>query len=168
MVNEGVFEECNLLDRITTPSKALVITVTHEGNDDDGEEGGEGEDDHRFSFLTESTTMVDGTVPCTDSAHVVIASECFNSMGAEALSQLEIAASGILGLRSAWGQKHKGLRRLIAPHELRHQKEVTTILELGLWKAQIDQSDDLSQETREECRLNCGAGVIIPNVLSFL
>merc|ERR1712160_191760 len=101
-------------------------------------------------------------------ARVVITSECFNSIDAEGISQLEITATGILGLFSVWGEKHERLRELLAPYELRHKKEVTTILELGLWKAQIDQLDGLNLETREQCRLACGAGVVIGNVLPFL
>ena len=55
------------------------------------------------------------------------------------------------------------IRVLPAYYEL---PEVTTILELALWKARMDEYDDLN--AREEYRVTCGAGIIIPNVLSFL
>jgi len=51
--------------------------------------------------------------------------------------------------------------------ELRPKKEVTRLLELGLWKSgmtAIGGNPDLG----EDCRLSCGASVIIPGVLAFL
>ena len=53
-------------------------------------------------------------------------------------------------------------------------KEGTLILELSLWKAKIDESrnkrprvdEDVSY--RERCRINCGADIIIRNVLPYL
>jgi hypothetical protein len=64
-------------------------------------------------------------------------------------------------------------------------KEAMTLLELALWKAKLDEKvdsiDDNSLETkllqlsiiedegtRRECRITCGADIIIKNVLSFL
>ena len=43
-------------------------------------------------------------------------------------------------------------------------KQATTLLELALWKAKLG-DDSLS---RDQCRVNCGAQVIVPNVLAFL
>jgi len=45
--------------------------------------------------------------------------------------------------------------------------EATTILELALWKAKVDEFDDLNARTREEYRVTCGAGIIIRNVILF-
>lgn len=57
-------------------------------------------------------------------------------------------------------------------------KEASTILELSLWKAKIDEygnghrdkrakaSHEVDQ--RSECRVNCGAAIVIPNVLRYL
>ena len=47
--------------------------------------------------------------------------------------------------------------------------EVTPLLELALWKRKIDESANIGDaDTRGQCRVNCGADVIIPNVLPFL
>ena len=48
------------------------------------------------------------------------------------------------------------------------------VLELGLWKLKIDASmhghleDDAAADLRGQCRINCGADIIIPNVLPYL
>ena len=188
-IGRRAFLRCTL-DHVTTPSKALVVTGEVRGEDDDDDdeddddddrELGGGEDDYRFDtdvggredssrfrFVTDRTSMVDKTIPCTNLAQVVITSECFNSMSAEEISQLEHAITENMGLRSVWGEKHERLCELLAPYEVRHKKEVTTTLELALWKAEIDQSGGLVRATREECRLKCGTDVVIQNVLPFL
>jgi hypothetical protein len=65
--------------------------------------------------------------------------------------------------------------------ELQKLKEVTTILELALWKMRMNEKkskdvDTKSQKkiktdesiTRQQCRVTCGADVIIGPVLQFL
>ena len=52
-------------------------------------------------------------------------------------------------------------------------RDASVLLELAIWKAKIDDTngqleDDISDDLRTECRINCGANVIIPNVLSYL
>ena len=55
-------------------------------------------------------------------------------------------------------------------------KEATSILELALWKKQNEErlgkrariSEDVSLSYREQCRMNCGADIIIWNVLPYL
>ena len=56
-------------------------------------------------------------------------------------------------------------------------KEATTLLELALWKAAIDRfpknkkariDKQHSYSYREQCRINCGAEIVLPNVLPFL
>ena len=54
-------------------------------------------------------------------------------------------------------------------------KESTSILELALWKAKIDENSNkrarVSGEVisyKEQCRINCGADIIIRNVLPYL
>ena len=67
----------------------------------------------------------------------------------------------------AWATKLQMLLALVALHELRHKKEVATLLELGFWKLKI-MEEGLNPDIREDCRVRCGAGVIIGSVLSFL
>ncbi len=53
-------------------------------------------------------------------------------------------------------------------------KEGTSVLELALWKIQIDDSRskrarvDEDTSYKEQCRINCGAHIIIQNVLPYL
>jgi hypothetical protein len=68
--------------------------------------------------------------------------------------------------------------------ELPILKEVTTILELALWKMKMTMNENIHQEvvatkcqkkiktdksiTRQQCRVTCGADVIISNVLPYI
>jgi len=56
-------------------------------------------------------------------------------------------------------------------------KEATTILELAMWKREMDESDskkkrkraeDSSSDYREQCRVSCGADMVIDQVLPYL
>ena len=55
-------------------------------------------------------------------------------------------------------------------------KEALTILELALWKANLDENDVNESEltmfqrkrARQECRITSGASIVIKNVLPFL
>ena len=73
----------------------------------------------------------------------------------------------------------QGLRRVT--NRLNHYKdehkallkEATTLLELALWKSNLDDNDEdevakEGQREREEMRVTSGADVVIKNVLSFL
>jgi len=66
-----------------------------------------------------------------------------------------------------WDTQRERLGDLLAPYELRHRRVVTTLLELVLWKAKMV-SEGVNPEIRGECRVNCGAAIIIPSVLPFL
>lgn len=107
-------------------------------------------------------------IPHTDLAQVVITSDCFHSMRACEIEEVGLLVAGILGLRLGWGDKREQIRRLFAPYEAQHRKEVATILELGLWKAKMEETDCVDPRIREECRVKCGAAVVIEKVLPFL
>ena len=65
--------------------------------------------------------------------------------------------------------KAKELYSILATHE--SIKEGTSILELALWKAKIDDicnENDGDVSYRDQCRVNSGADIVIPNVLSYL
>jgi hypothetical protein len=52
-------------------------------------------------------------------------------------------------------------------------KDASTTLELALWKSRLsgdnnDVPSEGDENGRAECRVACGAGVVIPNVMSFL
>ena len=110
--------------------------------------------------------LTNGTITLTTRGLVVIASECLESMSLAGLTEAENAINAITNTRDQTREEDlKHIRALFAHYELERKKEVTTILELALWKA-VDEFEDLT--AREESRVACGAGVIIPVVLPFL
>ena len=149
MIEEDAFDGCNSLDHVRVSSKALVITKA--------------EGERHFHLAT------DGTVPLTNYySQVVIASECFNSMRPADISEVEQAIAKILERRLEWDDARGLLHDLLAPYKVRHQKECTTLLELGLWKAKTGEANHANPGVREACWVSCGAEIIIPNVWSFL
>ena len=151
LIGDEVFDQCNCLAGITIPFGALVVT--------------EAESDHHFSFVA------NGIIPLSNRKQVVIASDCFRSMAPSQASEVKRAVAGILGtqMQAGWDDKREHLRAWLAPHEARHRKEVATLLELGLWKTGMEPWEDASSpEFRADCRIACKAGVVVPNVMSFL
>ena len=67
-----------------------------------------------------------------------------------------------------WWKKREQLTELLRPHELRHNKDVTTILELALWKANIHQLVCHNRAARRVRLRMRGSDVIIPGAMSFL
>lgn len=148
-IKEGAFDGCRSMGHLKTLMRGLVVTST--GRD--------------CSFLF----VMDGLMgPPKNCAQVAIFSECFNSMRAAEISEAEIDVTEILGLRLGWDDKRKLLGEFLAPHELRHKVEVTTFLELGLWKAKLDESDVLESRSRQDLRVKCGADIIVRNVVPFI
>jgi hypothetical protein len=56
-----------------------------------------------------------------------------------------------------------------------HLKEATSLLELALWKAKMEYSPNACREEdgscstyRDQCRINSGAEIVVPNVRHFL
>ena len=151
MIMDSAFIGCNLLDNIRTPSKALVVTKNGES--------------YNFIYLK------NGSIPRNGLSRVAIVSECFNSMRPAETLDLKHSITDILGteMRSKWDKKHQQLRALLPPYEKRHKKEVTSILELGLWKAEMEKSGGgLNPRIRAESRLGGEAEVIIKRVMPFL
>ena len=77
------------------------------------------------------------------------------------------------GLRvSKRGEDTKAVYDRLATYE--SIKEATSVLELSLWKTKIDDSRNMRTRTeendsyKEQCRINCGADIIIRNVLPYL
>ena len=124
LILTDAFGECDLLERISIPCRALVITGNGEGQN--------------FSLVK------DGFTPQVSHRKLVIASECFNSICSAEMSGMEAAIMRILGeaiMRSKrpwyeesryseWDEKCQRLRVLLAPHEERHKKDIASVLEL--------------------------------------
>ena len=159
-ISSWAFQDCDSLDHVVTSSKALRVDAI--GSPTGG--------DYFFQLVTDENTFVHSP------SHLLITSECFNSMSLADMSEFQLEITNTLGpvhlydeswVDEAWATKLQMLLALVALHESRHKKEVATLLELGLWKSKIVE-DGLNPDIREDCRLHCGAGVIIGNVLPFL
>ena len=150
------FYDCDMLDHLLIPSNALRAFDAGGGNYD-------------FQLATNRNT------PMSSPPHVLITSECLNSMSSTQMSEFQLEITEILGQARDWdsfvdtgtwvGASHR-LRALVARHELRHKKEVSTLLELGLWKSKM--VTDGANLDRELCRRCCGAIVIIAGVMPFI
>ena len=52
--------------------------------------------------------------------------------------------------------------------QYRQLNDTIFLLELALWKSKIDELQVGNADVRRQCRINCGADMIIPNVLPYL
>ena len=159
---DDTFWQCDVLDCVRVPCTALVITWN-------------GEDQNLVLAR-------DGFTPGRTHNNLVIASECFNSICLGEISVMESAIMRVVGEHnlqphrlwdndqySEWDEKDQRLRALVAPYEKRHKNEIASLLELRLWKAEMEKIGDISDErTRAECRPQRGVAMIQDNVLSFL
>ena len=163
LILDEAFWQCDLLDCVRVPCTALVITWNGE-----------------YQNLVLAR---DGFTPGRTHNTLVIASECFNSICRREISVMESAIMRIVGEEynrrshrpwdngqcSEWDEKDQRLRALLAPHEKRHKSEIASLLELRLWKAEMETlGDDSDARTRAECRPQRGVEMIQDNVLSFL
>ena len=157
-IQSGAFEDCDLLHHVGAPSKSLRATAVETPG----------------SYDLRLVPDVNTSVPSLP--HVLITSEFVISMSSAEMSEFQLEIAHILGplgtwnenwLDEAWADKLQSLLALVAEHELRHKTEVATLLELGFWKLKI-MEEGLNPDIREDCRVRCGAGVIIGSVLSFL
>ena len=160
IIGESAFADCNMLNHVRIPFKALVITKCGYADDDE---------QYWVGFARDGTISTVGI----DKRHnwVVVILNCFNFMHLHEMLRLKRPIMGILGedMRQGWDQKRQQLRALLAPHEKRHKKEITSLLELRLWKTKIENlEDNLNPIARAKCRFGSQAEVIIKQVAPFL
>ena len=149
------FYDCDMLDHFQTPSMVLRTFVR----------AGE-----TYEFQLSNDRDTPDYYP-----HMSITSECLYSISSTQMSEFQLEITEILGQARHWdsfvdtgtwvGASHR-LRALVASHESRHKKEVSTLLELGLWKSKM--MTDGANLDRELCRRCCGAIVIIAGVMPFI
>lgn len=141
--------ERSLWKRVSIPPRALVVTQVS-GN---------------FKFLgpTGRTRTHPGC------AQVFLALECLNSLTRSEVVSLKTLIVEILDtdICKDWCNKRGRLTELLHPHELQHNREVTTILELALWKEEIYQLVCCTRTARKACLRMCGSEIVIPKVMSF-
>ena len=107
--------------------------------------------------------------------------------------QIEINAriDGMSNAAAGAREEREQLRRLITDYVqlyYHNLKEATTLIELTLWKAKVDELNPARINTdrncrtrdrdqrkakvvalsREECRVKCGAEEVVPGILSYL
>ena len=129
MIGEEAFNGCDLLDHVHTPSKALVVITTEnklfyqfvllQAEPSLAQQlrrwrlvrTFEARENYYFRFVT------DGTLRRTNHKQVVIASDCFNSMNAAMIAEVELVVARILGTARDWGDRHRRLRAMLAPYE---------------------------------------------------
>eukprot|EP00980_Cylindrotheca_fusiformis_P002514 scaffold587_cov77-Cylindrotheca_fusiformis.AAC.4 len=72
-------------------------------------------------------------------------------------------------LEVEWSSRRRNIGRVYLKLADFEQKEIISIVELYLWKVKIDEASTKEQTVnREFCRVNSGASIVIPHVLSFL
>ena len=114
-----------------------------------------------------------------------------NCMSWEHQIEINNRINGISNAAGGARKERRQLRRLITDYaQLYYQKlkEATTLIELVLWKAKVDESNlarintdvnfrkmvkdqrnaKVEASTMEECRVKCGAEEVVSGVLSYL
>ena len=112
-------------------------------------------------------------------------------MSSEHQMEINSRINGMSYTAARGRDEREQLRQLITEYaQLYNQqlKEATTLIELALWKAKVDESNHASIKTdgncpnigrdekrakaealtREECRVKCGAEEVVPSILSYL
>jgi len=158
---------CPSLERVRIPFKAFIIEVEpyrdSVSSDSDRDSGGNLE-----SFTCRLVLSDNGTTPLTEAKQVIISPERLNYIRSPDLLELqrENAIATIMNDRGR--TREENIEQVLALIKSRALIEVSTILELALWKNKMDETDDSNAGSRRECRVMCGADGIIPCVLSYL
>lgn len=140
------FRDCTSLERIQIPSPAFVITV--------------GAEDNLVCQLSNDATV-------SPNALQMVVSKCVKRMSANQLVEAEEKINAILSRQEQTKDEMlEQIRVLFAYYEL---VEATTLLELAIWKANIDEGVGRDHESRQTRRRACGRGmnVIISGVLQY-
>eukprot|EP00980_Cylindrotheca_fusiformis_P009283 scaffold2032_cov122-Cylindrotheca_fusiformis.AAC.5 len=69
-----------------------------------------------------------------------------------------------------WSSRRREIIAICLKLAKYERKEVSSVMELYLWKVKIDEVDSTKEQIvdRQSCRINSGASIVIPYVLSFL
>ena len=176
-IGRGAFDGCECLQRVAIPLKRYLF----EGDYID------------FDDIHEEFNPFDGceqlkTVELVGGVHKTVSSLHMKSWRTEMIAEIN-RINQVLPTTPAYGKTdaiqqwmelvHDRLDHYKAEHK-RYVKEGTTLLELAVWKAKLDEKEDKSAEgstkkakvdvesLRKERRVTCGADIVIKNVLPFL
>lgn len=151
-IGEDVFIGCSSLVRITIPSPAFVP--------DD-------ETIRRCRLVTDGHLAIHGRVP----RHTIIATESLASIPLAKMAEIQHTIGEIMNNREGTSeQQYKRIRALITSIKKQAFLEISTILELALWKKKMAELHCSVSDigARVECRTRCGADAIVRGVLSYL
>eukprot|EP00580_Thalassiosira_gravida_P014698 CAMPEP_0201681380 /NCGR_PEP_ID=MMETSP0494-20130426/51078_1 /ASSEMBLY_ACC=CAM_ASM_000839 /TAXON_ID=420259 /ORGANISM="Thalassiosira gravida, Strain GMp14c1" /LENGTH=503 /DNA_ID=CAMNT_0048165121 /DNA_START=376 /DNA_END=1889 /DNA_ORIENTATION=- len=146
-IEGDAFGSCPSLDGVTIPPKAFIIEVGH-------------------VFTCQLVLTDNGTIPLSDAKQMIVSPEHLNYISSCDLLEIENAITTILNDQGR--TREENIEQVLALIKSRALFEVSTILELALWKINIDKIDDSTPGTRAECRVTCGSDYIIPGVKSYL
>jgi len=155
-IEANAFQNCRSLEGIMMPSKAFVLKV-----DSDGEPDGE--------ILTCRLILTDDeTFTLTRAKQIIISPEHLNNISSSGLGVLEIENVINTIMNDRGHTREENIERVLALIKYHALFEVSTILELTLWKNKLNAMDDSNLATRADCRVMCGGDDIIPGVMSYL
>ena len=97
---------------------------------------------------------------------MIVSPEQLNYVSSCDLLELDNVISTIMNERGY--TREDNIERVLALIKSRALFEVSTILELALWKINMNKIVDSTSGTRAECRVTCGSDDIIPGVMSYL
>mmetsp|Transcript_17732 Transcript_17732/g.32048 ORF Transcript_17732/g.32048 Transcript_17732/m.32048 type:complete len:248 (-) Transcript_17732:77-820(-) len=146
-IERDTFSDCPSLEGITIPPKAFVIGDGH-------------------AFTCELVLTDNGTIPLSDAKQMIVSPEHLNYISSCDLLEIENAITTIMNDQGR--TREENIEQVLALIKSRALFEVSTILELALWKINIDKIDDSSPGTRAEYRVTCGSDYIIPGVKSYM
>mmetsp|Transcript_17728 Transcript_17728/g.32040 ORF Transcript_17728/g.32040 Transcript_17728/m.32040 type:complete len:266 (-) Transcript_17728:82-879(-) len=165
-IERDTFSDCPSLEGITIPPKAFVIEVEVDSDgDSDNVYDNDSEDDGHV-FVCQLVLIENGTIPLTDAKQVIVSPEQLNYISSCDLLEIENAITTIMNDQGR--TREENIEQVLALIKSRALFEVSTILELALWKNKMDETDDSNSGSRGECRVMCGADEIIPCVLSYV
>jgi len=147
IIEANVFGNCRSLGWLTTTSKAFLMEVTTRD-------------------FTCRLVIINGIVTLSNAEQVIISPERLNYISSPDILEVKNTIMTIMNINER--SREENIERVQALITSYAFVEVSTILELVLWKNKMDMMRDLNPGTRGECRVMCGADNIIPGVMSFL
>jgi len=161
-IEEDAFVDCDSLEGVTIPPKSFVIEVGSEGNWEEYSDG------NMEVFTCRLVLTDDRTVALTTAEQVIVSPEHLNYIRSCDLLDLQLENEITTIMNSRWRTREDNIERVLALIKPSALFEVSTILELALWKNKMDAIHDSNFGTRAECRVTCGADDIIPGLVSYL
>jgi len=117
---------------------------------------------------TQLVLTENGTIPLTNAKQMIISPEHLNYISSSDLLELQLDNTITTIMNDRGRTRDENIERVLALIKSQALFEVSTILELALWKNKMDETDDSNYGSRGECRVMCGADEIIPCVLSYV